>query len=128
MTKHLAILIAFLMMIGSQVSAKDYELGAVFYCNEEVSAFVNVLNDWKLKQTRPAQFRFTLVKQADGSAIVKFGSSGYFKDTQMTVKRRDWKLEAADSYSMFVLADGRFTYGGANDFNAFFRTGTCDKF
>ena len=94
MIKHLTIFLAFLMMIGSQVSAENYEVGDVFYCNEGVSAFFSGQYDWELKYTRPTSFRFTLAQDANGSFVMKFGSTGYFSDTTMPVLDRRYALRA----------------------------------
>jgi hypothetical protein len=41
MIKHITIPLAFLMTIGSQVSAADYKVGDVLYCQSEVGRHGN---------------------------------------------------------------------------------------
>ena len=129
MIKQITRLIALFIITGSQANAADsYKVGDAFYCNETAVTFSNQEVDWKAVNGKLEAFRFSLTKDSQGKTLIKFGSSGYFTGSTMSVGKTSWMLMADDEHSKFKLHKGRFTYASAGVFQVIMRTGTCDKF
>ena len=129
MIKQITRLIALLIITGSQANAADsYKVGDAFYCNETAVAFSNGDVGWKVANGKLEAFRFSLTKDSQGKMLMKFGSSGYFTGSTLSVGKTSWMLMADDEQSTFKLNKGRFTYASADVFQVVMRTGTCDKF
>ena len=122
--------LAFLMTIGSQVKAESFKEGDVFLCEiENGSQAMGGVFDWiTLPYDSGDKFKFTITDNK-----LKFGdAAGWFSEA---ILRLDGSLKfrasinAYDPQRIFVLTNkGRFTSSLANQFQAGFITGTCDKF
>lgn len=129
MVKILTATLGFLMMTCSQTLANEsYQAGDTFYCNESAVAFTNPDVNWKAAIGSPGVFRFNIYEDSAGGTHLTFGNSGYFAHTSMKVQTMSGLLTATNENSSFHLANGRFTYAGANIVYAVMRSGTCDKF
>ena len=139
MTHHLTkpiraihfMVLAFLMMIGSQATSQAMKTGDVIYCTSDVGAFAQASDNFKLSSWLNHSFKFQITKDSGGKQIIKFGSGGYFNGSTMKVDyflEGSPLLEASSVSSKFYLLDGRFNFGTVTGSQAGFFSGTCDKF
>ena len=102
----------------------------VFYCISESGAYA-MHGDWEFTLRKPAKFKF----QIKNDQMV-FGSRGQFADGIMDIDTLgELQLKASgdtvgpdDGTQIFVLFDGRFTWGSASVMMASMMVGTCEKF
>ena len=138
MTKHLTkpirainfLVLAFLMMISSQVSAEDFKDGDVFVCEiKNGSHAMGGVFDWIIvPYDSDDKFKFTITDNK-----LKFGeTTGWFSNAILRLGGSLKFAESINAYNfqiIFVLTNkGVFTASLANEFQAGFITGVCEKF
>ena len=123
------LVLAFLMTIGSQVGAEGFKEGDVFFCEIENGSQAMGVFDWvTVPYGAGDKFKFTITDNK-----LKFlGTSGWFFEAILhfdgSIKYNE-TIDAYDPQRIFILTNkGRFTSSLANEFQAGFITGTCDKF
>jgi hypothetical protein len=117
------ILITFLLALATKASSSEFNVGDVFFCTSDSGAFVEP-PDYNLAKWKPENFKFTITEDNR----IKFGSSGYFANTDKIILRMSYDLKAQDQVSLFHLQSGRFHYASASGLGSSIMSGTCDKF
>ena len=124
MIKNLTVLIAFLMTIGTLVSADPFKEGDVFFCQTDGLVDFAKENNWKLKQYGSQKFKFQIKDQK-----LKFGEEGYFANTSEDISFMAQEIvRAKGKYDIFVLDGNRFIFTAAYSAGPVMMVGTCDKF
>ena len=125
MNKHM--LTIALTMLTHPVCAAELQNGDVMYCTSDFF-YGATPRDSKVHPYVAENFRISLSKTS-----VKFGSSGYFKDTVMPIEKlKPWAATAQDDDSTFQLhtynEEISFTYASSNSFAMALMKGSCNKF
>ena len=116
-----------LLALTNQVSAEDYKVGDVFYCESEAGAFVESSSSYELKKSSQEKFKFKI----ENKSLVKFDTADWLVDPEYVLEfylKRPDLLMAKNEYSSFFMAFGRFNFTMSHFGFARLMTGTCDKF
>ena len=122
-----SVLIISLALLSTPSFSSDLATGDVLFCTSDFFYGVQG-SEADAKRYKSENFRVNITQNA-----IKFGGSGYFKNTSMNVKKfKSWEVLAQDEYSTFVIntisSNISFYYADANPFGMAFMRGTCDKF
>ena len=133
MIKHITIITALLIALSSQARTEYMVLKDedVFYCISESGAYSAMHGDWEFTLRKPAKFKFQIKDDQ-----ILFGSRGQFANgimnidtlVELQLKASGDTVGPADGTQIFVLFDGRFTWGSASVMMASMMVGTCEKF
>ena len=126
MIRRLLMIIA-LALVATPSLSSDLANGDVLFCTSDFFYGAEGV-EADAKRYKSQNLRVNISQN-----LIKFGGSGYFKNTSMNVKKfKSWEVVAQDEYSTFVFgtigSKISFYYAGANPFGMAFMRGNCDKF
>ena len=110
-------------------SAELY-VGDVLYCASDYFYGSEKINANSLVRYKTENFKLSVSNNS-----LRFGSSGYFKNSSMPFRlRNEYQIIAQDDYSTFRIESSFnsdeliFTYASANSFDMGIMKGSCNKF
>jgi hypothetical protein len=117
--------VCFLFAFSNPVSAGEYRVGDVFYCESEAGGFLSTLTNWQHKHWKPFKFKY----QIKSDETIQFGTDPYFENAVYNIGMMIGEaLIATSTYAKFDIALGRFVFTSNNGLSGGVMTGTCDKF